>query len=271
MDNNWIFECGTYREVVAKKLKSDGNERGYRSKLAQSAGCQLSYINHVLDTQADFTPDQAAGICEFWGFGDLETEYFMNLIHLGRARSPRLQQRIERRLVDIRSEHLKSKKSRLSHEPYDRERVIEYYLDWAASAVHAFLGVAGTNEPPEIANRLRMDESRVRHLLSLLQDLGFATKEGTAWRSTSKFFHAADESRFANLHHMNWRRQVERELERYPQKKGNLHYTALYSLSQPDVEKLRKFLVETISQTREVVRPSPEETVACFTLDLFEL
>ncbi len=271
MDNYWIFHCQNYREAVRTKLNQDGGERGYRSKLAKSAGCQLSYINHVLDSRADFTPDQAVGICEYWNLGDLESEYFMNLIYLGRAHSPKLKMRLERRLAEIRKAHTKSQKNRLSQDPYDQEKVIEYYLDWAAAAVHALLSLPQGKDPTFIANRLGLEETRTRQLLLLLQDLGFAAQDASGWRSTSKFFHAADENRYANLHHTNWRRQSERELGRYPQRKENLHYTALYSLSQADFQKLRKMLVDVIAQTRDVVRPSQEETVICFALDLFEL
>lgn len=271
MQNYWIFEYDDYREIVAKRLKEEAKNRGYRSDMARAAGCQLAYINHVLNNSAQFTPDHAMGIAEFWALDELETEYFLALVDLARAATPRLKIQIEKKLAKLRREYQKNRNNRLSIEPYDRERVIEYYLDWAVSATHALLMVPQFRESTAIAKRLQIEESRITSILKLLQDLGFAEKIGNQWKTTSQFFHAGDENKFANLHHRNWRQQVSENLNKHIIRGDAFHYTAIHTLSEEDFKKIRKMLTEFIAQTREVVMPSPEKTVACMTLDWFEL
>src|SRR4051794_2039842 len=122
MSNDWIFEVEDYRKVLKKKLEADGSVRGYRTKLAAAAGCQPAYLNHVLDSGAEFTPDHAAGISEFWGLDDLASEYFLNLVHLARAATPRLGNQLQKKLEQLRATHYKTRRSRLSHEGYDSEK-----------------------------------------------------------------------------------------------------------------------------------------------------
>lgn len=271
MQNQWIFECESYRAVLEKKLKTDGESRGYRTDLANAAGCQLAYISHVLSGRAQFTPDQAVGICEFWNFDDLETEYFMQLVHEARAATPRLLARIEKKKRELRREHQKTRRTRISREPYAKERVIEYYLDWLVSAIHVAITVPSLQDSAALAKRFSVEESRVRRTLTLLQDLGFAEKVGSKWKSTALTFHAADESKYALLHHRNWRHQISEDLNRGALRDDSFHYTSAYSLSKKDFAAIRDMLSKAIEDARDTVAPSPEETVACLTVDWFEL
>ncbi len=271
MQNNWLFDLDDYRSVIEKKLKDEAKTRGYRTELAKAAGCQLAYISHVLNNQAQFTPDHAIGTAEFWGLDEIETDFFLGLVDLARAATPRLRIQIEKKLAKLRREYRKTLQSRLSIEPYDQERVIEYYLDWAVAATHALLMLPQFGEATALSKKLLIEESRVQAILKLLQDLGFAERVGAKWKATSRFFHAGDENKFARLHHRNWRQQVSENLNRNEASSNKFHYTAIHSLSQDDFKKIRQLLTDLISQSRSVVIPSPEETVACMTLDWFEL
>lgn len=271
MDITWLFETDDYRAVLKRKLSQEGSTRGYRTSLAKAAGCQLAYISHVLAGHAEFTPDQAAGLCDFWNFDELQSEYFLTLTHIARAGSPRLLARLHKRLNDLRRENRKTQGSRLSHETYDPERVVEYYLDWAVCGVHACLMVPGLNDTKKICERLGLEEPRINQALRLLQDLGFAVREGASWKATTRFFHASDENKFARLHHRNWREQSVEAMNRVPTPKENLHYTAIHSLSREDLNKIRALIKDLITQSHTLVRASGEETLACVAIDWFEL
>ncbi len=271
MDNDWVFSIEEYREILKKKLADEASLRGYRTSLAKAGGFQPAYLNHILAENAHLTPDQAVALCDFWGFNTLESDYFMNLVYLARAATPRLSEKLLRRLDTIKAEHSNSRRSRLSHETYSPERAIEYYLDWEISAVHACLMVPSLNNSLVISQRLKLDENRVRKALSLLQELGFAVREQNIWKSTTRFLHAADESKFARLHHMHWRTRATEYIQSQSYFPENLHYTSVHSISRDDFLKTRDLLKACIKESRAIVAPSPEETVACINIDCFEL
>lgn len=271
MQNSWIFKLDEYRSVVLKKLKDESENHGYRTALAKAAGCQLAYISHVLNNNAQFTPDHAAGIAEFWALDELETDYFLGLVDLARAATGRLKKQIERKLNKIRSEYENAFLGRLSHQPYNSERVIEYFIDWAAAATHALIMIPEYQDTASISKRLKIDDVRVNSILSLLQDLGFAQRVGSHWKATSRFFHAGDENKFSQLHHRNWRQYVYEKLNQTQVTSESFHYTAIHALSKEDLKKIKRLMQELLANSRSVVAPSPEETIACMNLDWFEL
>lgn len=52
---------------------------------------------------------------------------------------------------------------------------------------------------------------------------------------------------------------------------NELHYSSVISLAEGDVPKVREKLVKAIEEVREVVRPSNDETLFCYNLDLFKV
>jgi hypothetical protein len=48
-----------------------------------------------------------------------------------------------------------------------------------------------------------------------------------------------------------------------------LHYTAVHALSIKDVERVKEIMIGAIRQSREVVKPSPEEELICVACDVF--
>jgi hypothetical protein len=68
---------------------------------------------------------------------------------------------------------------------------------------------------------------------------------------------------------LNWRLQAMDSLER--EDLQDLHYSAIVSLSQQDVRKLKNKMLENIKEYLEVVRPSKEEQVFSLCLDFFDV
>ena len=81
--------------------------------------------------------------------------------------------------------------------------------------------------------------------------------------------HLGADSPLIARHHINWRLQAMRALEKG--ERENLHYSSSVSISHEDFSKIREILVRAIESVKEVVRPSPEEKAACFAMDWFEI
>jgi uncharacterized protein (TIGR02147 family) len=272
MDNNWIFELKSYREVLTHQLNKEGTRRGYRSLLARAAGCQPAYLSQVLAGSVQLTPEQASGLCDLWQFLEFESDYFLTLVHLGRSGQQGLTQRLERKLQRLKEEHAEQRTVSLlaENQKYDREKALLYYLDWVPSAVHLCLMIPGFNHPSAIARRLKIDDGIALLTLQALEALGIVHRDESRWILTSKTLHAADESLFAPHHHRNWREKAI-EYFRYGRMSKNLHYTSVYCLDRVAFLKIRQELSGLIETSRRMALPAAEETLTCLNIDWFEI
>jgi hypothetical protein len=272
MQNNWIFQLHTYRKVLTHQLTKEGKGRGYRSLMARAAGCQPAYLSQVLAGAVHLTPEQASGLCDLWQFLELEADYFLTLVHLGRSGQPGLTQRLEGKLQRLREQKAEQGVDSVQSEKqtYDREKALSYYLDWVPSAVHLCLMVPGHDHPGAIARRLKLDDGIALMTLQALEALGIARNAGARWILTSKSLHTADESLFAPHHHRNWREKAI-EYFRYGRLSKNLHYTSVYCLDRDAFLKIRQELSQLIETSRRLAIPAAEETLTCMNIDWFEI
>src|ERR1700722_8117600 len=100
-----LFENTDYKDVLHTQIAANRDRRGYRSELAQAAGCQLSFLSQALHSHVHLTPDHAAGLATFWGFDHDERDYFLELVNLARAGSQVLKKILLKRLEEIKDRH----------------------------------------------------------------------------------------------------------------------------------------------------------------------
>jgi hypothetical protein len=70
------------------------------------------------------------------------------------------------------------------------------------------------------------------------------------------------------LTHTTWRLEATRQIQ--ANKGTNLHFTAAYSVSRSDYEKIRKLLEDALVNCEKIVGPSKEETLMVIGLDLWQ-
>jgi hypothetical protein len=81
--------------------------------------------------------------------------------------------------------------------------------------------------------------------------------------------HLGNNSPMISRLHSNWRMQAIQSLER--ERPEELHYSSAVTVSRKHVPEIRKALVAAIEEVRAIVKPSPEECLYCYSLDLFEV
>lgn len=267
---SWLFEIEDYRQVLKKKIQEEGDARGYRAALARAAGCQPAYLSQVLREDVHFTLEHAAGLSDLWSFSELESEYFLTLVSLGRAGTQILADKLMKKITRLQRQHRESLKAPLSERLYNEEKVPLYYLDWISSAVHVVLSLSDCNTPEAIALRLKTKETATLQALTTLKELGIAEKKGKNWFLTQKTLHASDESLYSALHHRNWREKAQ-EYFRHGRSGDNFHYTGAFALSHEAKQEIRKKLKVLMADATKIVLPSKEETVSCLNIDWFEV
>jgi hypothetical protein len=81
--------------------------------------------------------------------------------------------------------------------------------------------------------------------------------------------HLSHDSPMNSKHHANWRIRAIQSLER--ETAQELHYSGVISVSFEDLVRVREIMARALEDVGKVVKDSTDETVYCYSLDLFEL
>lgn len=264
-----IFTFRDYREYIRFKIEENRATRGYQSMLADAAGCQRSFLSQVLNSHVQLTPDHAAGMARHWGLSEDEGDYFLLLVQHARATSPHLKQRLEKKMRDLREAG-----EDLSHRLKDARQLVgqqevAYYSAWYLSAVHTLLSIPEFRTEKAISQRLNLPLALVQSALGTLESLDLVQRRGAAWAVKRFDLHLGNRSLFAANYHCNWRQKAIIRIQE--QHAEDIHYTGVHTLSRKDLERVKELIRECIERAREVIAPSPEEELICFSVDLFRV
>ena len=80
-----MFDLDDYKAVLRTQIDRNRSVRGYQKKLSEACRCHTSFISQVINSHLHLTPDHAADMCVFWGFNDLQTDYYSTLVEYNRA------------------------------------------------------------------------------------------------------------------------------------------------------------------------------------------
>ncbi len=264
-----IFTYQTYKSALRGQIRANQAVKGYKSKLAEAAGCQRAYLSHVLKTHVQLTPEHALGIAHFWGLGPLEKDYFLELVNRERAGTLSLRKYCEERLAEMRLQNA-NLSARLKRPGIGEQKLQTlYYSSWHYSAIHILLTIPGFQTTKAISNHLRLSEELVREALITLKEMGLAEQAGLVWKASSFDIHLAKDSPMNSINHSNWRGRA--VLDSQVKSSTGTHFTGVYSMSQEDLERLKAELIKFVELTRKTALASAEEKVVAFNCDLFEV
>ena len=271
--NRLIFDHEDYKTYLNQKLDelARKGDRGPRSRLSEAIGCQTAYTAQVLRGRAHFSAEQLEAINDFLGHSEEEGAFLLLLAQWNRAGTLRLRARYRKQIEATRNRRL-DLKSRLGIQSHLTELdQVTYYSSWLYGAVHALLSIPKFHSVEVIANHLQIEPNKIANAIEFLIHSGLIVQNPTGPRySIGKArIHLGADSPLIARHHINWRLQAMRALEKG--ERENLHYSSSVSISHEDFSKIREILVRAIESVKEVVRPSPEEKAACFAMDWFEI
>lgn len=264
-----IFEYSAYPEYLRDYIKNNKHIRGIQILLAQAIGCQRSVISQVLNRRADFTLDQAGQLCSYLKLSDDESGYFLDLVSLERAVSPKL-----RALLKDRIDSAKRKREDLSirfavGEALQVEQQVMYYSAWYWSAIHVLVSVPGFGTNEAISQRLGLPKSLVTEVLIQLLKMNLIDQVDGVFRVRTHQMHLPNSSPMNLMNHLNWRHKA---IERIPLRNSKeIHYTSVFAASKSDIEEIRRQMLKLIDSTREIIKLSPEEELVCLNCDLFKV
>ncbi len=266
-----IFSFRDYKKYIKIWLKKSSSSIGIKSRFALSMKCQPAYLTHVLNGKAHLSPDQALAASEFMGHSDLESQYFLNLIHLGRASTLKFKNFVENELRKLKNERLDLQNKINVPVLSEEETLNVFYSSWHYSAIHVALGISKLNSASELSKAFDLPISLVEEALKFLVHAGLAQSTGSAkYVSMARQTHLPKASPKTLNHHTNWRLRALADLVK--NRPENLHYSSVISINEKDEGGIRKILNRAIEDIRQLVRASQNESaVYSYGIDFFNI
>src|SRR5690242_16373057 len=104
--------------------------RGQLRRLAAALQMPSSSVTQTLKGARELSFDQASMACEFLGLSEIESEYFLWLVHHARASTERFRRRAENKLRAIRNEARGRSGTDRVPEELDPKTRLTFYSSW---------------------------------------------------------------------------------------------------------------------------------------------
>lgn len=271
MTKTEIFDYLDYKQYLSdflKRLPAKGH--GFRSRMAEAAGCRVAYVSQVLNGNLHLSMEQAEGLNILLDHASDECDFFLLLIQYGRAGTHALRERLKTQINQIRQKRLVLKDRVDIKATLDPIAQATYYSSWHYAAVHILVTIEGFQTKDAIATYLRVPPEKIAEVIEFLRSVGLVRNEvGRIKPGIARIFLGSD-SPMISQHHTNWRIRAIESLDR--DKNSAVHLSTLMSFGKKDLLRMKEQIVKSIEETRSIAREStPEEELYCFCVDFFKI
>jgi uncharacterized protein (TIGR02147 family) len=235
--------------------------------MAEAAHVSSAMISQVLSGEKHLSPEQAVELSMFLKLSETEFDFFLLMVDLGRASSPRLKAHIQRKLKLAKQASLKLSKRAMKDFVLSETDMATYYSSWLYTGIRNLVAVEEFNSIEKISERLKLSEKAVRNVVHFLIEKELLTETEGRLAGGKRHTHVGSESAFVNHHRRNWRVRGLEAMQTSDE--DQLFYTCPMSLSNKAVEKIRDLLPDFIERVLKIVGPSPSEEVFCLNIDWF--
>jgi hypothetical protein len=161
--------------INASKIK------GIRSRVAEAARCQASYLSQVFAGTASLSIEHLYGIAEMLSLNSLEWSYVRELGLLDRAANNKLKEDSKRRLLKIRAE-LRAANEQNTNENMTRgslnaDDLFWSVANWQVNAILCAIEIPHFRTVPSIAKLLRVTVDQAQTLTKELLQRDFLRKD----------------------------------------------------------------------------------------------
>lgn len=270
MDKN-IFDYSAYRPYLNDYIAAQPQRgRGVRSQWAEKLGCQKTFISQVLHGDLDFNLEHAAALSRVLHHTHEESRFFLLLVLYARAGTKELREEFALQMQEIVAKRLVLKnRFHNKNQKLSDEDKLRYYGSWHFDATRVALTIPKFRTRDAIAAKLQISNERCSEILDFLCSTGLAEEKGDQYFVTEAQLFLGNSSALIVQHHTNWRIRAMQSFA--TEKPSDLHYSAVYSLSEKDSAEIRKMLTDHLEKIRNKVIASPEEKLYSFCLDFYEL
>ncbi len=265
-----VYQYDNYRAFLNKWLKSMPREGyGKISELARFLNVHTTLVSQVFKGHKELTSDQAALVTQFLGLNELETEYFVSLVHFERAGNSASKDFYAKQMNRVKGQAASISRRVTVEANLTEEQRAVFYSDWAYSAIRQSVALPKMRSVEAIAKFLDLPRDKVRTYLDFLIRTGLCKLAKDQISVGPSSTHVSASSPWVRVHHSNWRQRALQSLD--SPCAADLHYTLPLTLSGKDSELLREKILQFIESTRMIVDPSPSEAMFCLNIDWFQV
>ena len=264
-----LFDFQHYKEYLLHWISAQPSGGGERSRLAEALKCQLAYVSQVLSGNAHFSLEQAEVLNILFDHTEDEAEYFLLLVQSDRAGSVALRTRLAKKIKKIADERLILRNRLQFEKVLKNEDQMTYYSAWYYAAIHVALAIPGLETKEALSKVFHLSPSKISKVLEFLITRGLVKEKNGIFSPGDIRMHLSNDSPMISKHHTNWRMKAIQSLEE--EGANELHYSSVITISETDTQLVRETLIKAIERVREVVRPSKDELLYCYSVDLFSV
>jgi uncharacterized protein (TIGR02147 family) len=245
-----------------------GHGRGEMSRMARHLKVSSTFLSQVLSSDKHLSFEQAKGITEYLGLSALETDYFLQLVHVERAGTTSLKNYYEEKLEQLRGQGLRvANRIETARELTDTERAT-FYSSPLYAAIWLYTSVSEKGQTLEtLIERFDLPRTRAVEIVRFLVDAGLCIEKNSSYTMGPQSTHVGQGSPHLLNHYRNWHLQALAQSETLTSEE--LMYSVAISLSREDFALLREQMVRFIKDLLKTAHASPAEEIACFNMDFF--
>jgi uncharacterized protein (TIGR02147 family) len=261
-----VYDFSDYRDFVVQTVRSmPRSGRGEYLKIAKHLAIHTSTLSQILSGLKHLTLDQACSMADYFGLGELETQYLLHLVELERAGTERLRTTLKKQLSKIKEQSRElSRVVPGKRELSDEEKAI-FYSNWFYTGIWALTSVPGFQTADSITKYFGLPKLLVNQVILFLVSTGLCVEEKGQLRPGTTYVHLEGDSPLIGRHHASWRQKA---IERHPLlSESEIAYTSPMSISKEDAEKIRKLIIGWVEQINKIRDPSPCETLYFLNID----
>lgn len=263
-----VFEFDDYKQFVRKKLHDSNNKgHGQYSRIARDLNIHTSMVSQVFSGPKHLTFEQACRICKFFGFTELETDYFIALVQMERAGNEEAREKCKRDLERYKNQS-GSLKDRLSKDVVlsESDNAL-FYSQWFYTATKLISSIKEFQTPEAISEKLGVPLHLINKALEFLISVGLCVEIDGKIKPGPANTHLGADSPLVGRHHQNWRvKGFEKMGTLTP---SELFLTMPATLTEKDSLLLRQKIVEFIEEFVKVIDHSKGEALYCLNIDWF--
>ncbi len=237
--------------------------------MARSLGVQPTYVTHILSGKANLSLEQAERLSAFFGHTKEEGQYFLLLVSHERAGTHTLKAHFQEQIDSLLAQRLVLTKRLGQINPLTEEQRSVFYSAWPYLAVQIALTIPKLQDHLKLASHLGLSTARVQEVLQFLIRVGLVVKKGTYFVPTSSQIRLGNDSHLIAKHHTHWRLKAIESLDREGPK--DMHYSAVLSLSEKDMIKIKGLLLDQLKNNLKIVTESKEERLVGMNIDFYDL
>jgi hypothetical protein len=266
-----VFDFNAYKPFLKAWIASrPAKGRGEKSKIAAFIRCHSAYVSQVFTAGAHLSLEQGSLLNEYMGHNLQESRFFLLLLQKDRAGNASLKKHFETEIQEILASRMLLRNRLANAKTLDPKDQAQYYSSWIYGAVHMLISMPQFQTREAIAQRLGLPLAKITETLSFLGEAGLAKESGGIFTPGVASIYLPENSPLIAKHHGNWRLKALQSMET-PQLL-DVHYSAVATIREGDLEKLRAILVKAVEDLRGTIRESsPEDSLVCYSVDLFRL